>query len=141
MRLIGNVLWLAIAGLWLALAYVLAGIVWSITIVGLPFGVQSFKLAGYSLWPFGRVVVSKGGDQALSTVGNVLWLLITGWALALGHVITGLLLCLTIIGIPLGVANFKLAVLALWPMGREIVSVHDPRATHGHAVRPLDERV
>lgn len=122
MRTIGNLLWLVLAGFWLAVGYAIAGVLLCITIIGIPFGVQSFKLAGYSLWPFGRVVVTDpDAGVALGCVGNVLWLVLAGWWLAIGHVLTGLALCLTVIGIPLGVANFKLALLALVPFGKTVV--------------------
>ena len=124
MRTIGNILWLLFAGFWLAVGYALAGLILLVTIIGIPFGVQSFKLAGYSLWPFGRVVVTDpDASMALGCVGNVLWLVLAGWWLALGHVVTGLALCVTIIGIPLGVANFKLALLALAPFGKTVVDI------------------
>jgi uncharacterized membrane protein YccF (DUF307 family) len=125
--LVLNVLWLVLAGFWLCLAYLCAGIVLCITIIGIPFGIQSFKLAGYALWPFGRVVVQRfDRDPALSCVGNVLWFVLSGLWLAIGHVITGLLLCLTIIGIPFGIASFKLAGLALVPFGKVVVSAGAP---------------
>ncbi len=124
MRTIGNILWLLFAGFWLAVGYAVAGLILLVTIVGIPFGIQSFKLAGYSLWPFGRVVVTDpDASMALGCVGNVLWLVLAGWWLALGHVVTGLALCVTIIGIPLGVANFKLALLALAPFGKTVVDI------------------
>ena len=129
MRTIGNVLWLVLAGFWLAVGYAFAGVVLVVTIIGIPFGLQSFKLAGYSLWPFGRVVVTDpDASAALGCVGNVLWLVLAGWWLAIGHVVTGVLLCLTIIGIPLGLANFKLVPLAFLPLGREIVPLADEAA-------------
>lgn len=119
---IGNVLWLLLAGFPLALGYAVAGIVACATIVGIPFGVQLFKLAGYAFWPFGRVVVHRPGTGgALSTIGNVIWFLFAGLWLALGHLASGLALCLTVIGIPLGIASFKLAGLAVAPFGRQIV--------------------
>jgi uncharacterized membrane protein YccF (DUF307 family) len=122
-RLVLNILWLVLAGLWLAIAYVLAGALLFITIIGIPFGWQSFKLAGYALWPFGRTLVpSESRHKGLSAVANVLWFLLAGWWLALAHLITGALLCLTIIGIPLGVADIKMAGAALVPFGKEIVS-------------------
>ncbi len=95
-----------------------------VTIVGIPFGIQSFKLAGYSLWPFGRVVVQDPqAGVALWCLGNGLWLVFAGWWLALGHVFTGIALCFTVIGIPLGLGNFELVPLALWPFGKTIVSL------------------
>ncbi|MCU0269029.1 MAG: YccF domain-containing protein [Acidimicrobiales bacterium] len=132
MRLIGNILWLLLAGLWLAIGYVVAGVVLCLTVIGIPFGVQSFKLAGYALAPFGRVVVDEGdrGSGCLTTVGNVLWIVLAGIWLAIGHVVTGLLLCLTIIGIPFGIANIKMAALALAPFGKTIVSLDDLEDSH-----------
>jgi uncharacterized membrane protein YccF (DUF307 family) len=123
-RTIGNILWLVLAGFWLAVGYAIAGILLCITVIGIPFGVQSFKLAGYSLWPFGRVVVTDpDASAALGFIGNVLWLILAGWWLAIAHIVTGILLLLTIIGIPLGVANFKLALLALVPFGKTVVPI------------------
>lgn len=123
MRLVLNIIWLVFAGIWMAIAYVIAGILMCITIIGIPFGVQAFKLAGYALWPFGRTLVPTGRHEALSVIGNILWFIFAGWWLALGHVITGIVLCLTIIGIPLGLASFKLAGAALIPFGKEIVDL------------------
>jgi uncharacterized membrane protein YccF (DUF307 family) len=122
MALLGNLLWLVLAGWWVALAYVIAGIVNMITIIGIPFGIQAFKLAGYALWPFGRVVVTtESGYGPLAIIGNVIWLILTGWELALAHLIAGVLLCLTIIGIPLGIASFKMIWLALVPFGKRVM--------------------
>ena len=126
MRVLLNILWLVLAGVWMAIAYALAGILLCITIIGIPFGVQAFKLAGYALWPFGRALVPSGRrHKVLSVVGNVLWVVLAGWWLALGHLLTGILLCLTILGIPLGVASFKMAGAALVPFGKEIVPLAD----------------
>jgi uncharacterized membrane protein YccF (DUF307 family) len=121
MQLILNLLWLLIAGIELAIAYAVAGLVFVVTIVGIPFGVQAFKLAGYALWPFGRVVVKTRGTSVMGGLGNVAWIVLVGWWLALTHLVTGIVLCLTIIGIPLGIANFKMMELALLPFGRDIV--------------------
>lgn len=119
-------LWLILAGFWLAVAYAIAGLLCFITIVGIPFGIQAFKLGGYALWPFGRVVIrSPNSNLAISTLGNVIWFIFLGWWLAGLHIITGLLLMITIIGIPLGLANFKMAGLALLPFGKRIVSIVD----------------
>ena len=127
MRTIGNILWFVLAGLWMAIGYVLAGVVQCITIIGIPFGLQSFKLAGNALLPFGRVVVQRMDRSATGTgLGNVIWLLLGGLWLALGHVVTGVLLCITIIGIPFGIASFKLAGLALVPFGKQIVPAGMP---------------
>jgi uncharacterized membrane protein YccF (DUF307 family) len=124
-----NVIWLVLAGFWLALAYLLAAVVLAITIVGLPFAKQSLKLAHYALWPFGRALVqSPTRFKGLSVVGNALWFVLAGWWLALGHIVTGVALCLTIVGIPLGIADFKMAGAALVPFGRTIVRAHELNA-------------
>ncbi len=122
MRTVGNVLWLLLAGLWLALGYVVAGLVNLLPVVTIPFAVQSFKLAAYSLWPFGRAVVA-GPEQAVtvSAVGNVLWFVTAGWWLAIAHVLVGVVLCATIVGLPFGMVSFRLARLALAPFGKVIV--------------------
>ena len=121
MKTVGNILWFVFAGVWLALGYAIGGVVMCITIIGIPFGVQSFKLAGFVLWPFGRELVRKPTAGVLELVFNVIWLILFGWAIFLASIVAGLILCITIIGIPFGVQAFKLAVLALWPFGREIV--------------------
>jgi uncharacterized membrane protein YccF (DUF307 family) len=122
-RVILNILWLVLAGIWLAIGYVVAGLLLCITIIGIPFGWQSFKLAGYALWPFGRTLVpSQTRHKGLSVVANILWFILAGWWLALVHLLAGALLCLTIIGIPLGIASIKMAGAALVPFGKEIVS-------------------
>jgi uncharacterized membrane protein YccF (DUF307 family) len=127
LRAIGNVLWLVLAGIWMAMGYVFAGIIQCITVIGIPFGVQSFKLAGYALWPFGRVVLQRlDRDAGLSCLGNGIWFILSGLWLALGHVVTGILLCITIIGIPFGIASFKLAGLALAPFGNIVVRAGSP---------------
>jgi uncharacterized membrane protein YccF (DUF307 family) len=126
MKVLGNIIWLVLAGIWMAIAYVLTGILMFITIIGIPFGVQAFKLAGFALWPFGRVVVrNPTSDVALSTIANVLWFILAGIWLAIGHVITGVLLMITIIGIPFGIASFKMAGLALVPFGKTVVRAGD----------------
>ncbi len=122
MRTVGNVLWFALSGLWLALGYLVSGASLCLTIVGIPFGMQAFKLAGFTLWPFGRRVVdAPGAGGCLTTVFNVLWLVLFGWELFIGHLVAGLLLCATIVGIPFGVQAFKLSALSLWPFGRIVV--------------------
>jgi uncharacterized membrane protein YccF (DUF307 family) len=133
MRTLGNVLWLLLAGWWLALAYAIAGLVAFVLIITIPFGIASFRLAGFVLWPFGRTVIWQRQAGAWSVIGNVVWLLVVGWELAIAHLVAGLLLCLTIIGIPLGLAAWKMIPLALLPLGREVVPVgavdHDPYGT------------
>jgi uncharacterized membrane protein YccF (DUF307 family) len=125
-RLILNVIWLVLAGIWLAIGYVIAAVLLAITIIGIPFAVQSFKLAVYALWPFGRALArTNARHTGLRVVGNILWFVLAGWWLALEHVIVGVLLCITIIGIPLGVGSFKMAGAALAPFGREVVKISD----------------
>ena len=122
MKTLANILWLVLAGLWLFLGYFLAGIVNCVFIITIPFGIQSFKVAGYALWPFGRVLVYRQNrDVALGCLGKELWFFFGGFWLALGHLISGILLCLTIIGVPFGIASFKLARLALAPFGKEVI--------------------
>ena len=121
MRLILNVIWLVLSGFWLAVGYVLAGIVCCVLIITIPWGLASFRIANYALWPFGRTVVDRPGAGAPSLLGNVIWIVVAGVWLAIGHVVTGLALCVTIIGIPLGIANFKLVPVSLMPLGKEIV--------------------
>lgn len=121
MRLLLNIIWFVLAGVWLAIAYTLAALICFILIITIPFGIASLRIALYALWPFGRTVVRRDDAGLGSGIGNILWLLLCGWWLALGHLITGTLLCLTIIGIPLGLANYKLIPVSLLPLGREIV--------------------
>ncbi|MGM1064029.1 YccF domain-containing protein [Saccharothrix sp. Mg75] len=121
MRLILNVIWLVLSGFWLAVGYVLAGIVCCVLIITIPWGLASFRIANYALWPFGRTVVDRPGAGAPSLLGNVIWIVVAGVWLAIGHVVTGIALCVTIIGIPLGIANFKLVPVSLLPLGKEIV--------------------
>ena len=125
MRIALNIIWLVFAGLWLAIGYAFAALICFLLIVTIPFGIAALRIAAYALWPFGSTVVTRPDAGAASAVGNVLWVLLCGWWLALTHLLGGILLCLTIIGIPLGIANFKLVPLAFWPLGREIVRVED----------------
>lgn len=121
MRVIGNILWLVLAGFWLAVGYLVAGLINLVFIITIPFAIASWRLAGYALWPFGRVVIPKPTAGVGSLIGNVLWFLTAGLWLALAHLVAGLLLCLTVIGIPFGVASFKMAGLAVAPLGRQVV--------------------
>ena len=121
MRTVLNVIWFVFSGFWLWIAYVLAGILCCLLIVTIPWGIASFRMANYAVWPFGREVVSKPRAGVLSFLGNVIWVIAAGWWLALTHIVTGLLLCITIIGIPMGIANFKLIPISLMPLGKEIV--------------------
>ncbi|WAL66290.1 YccF domain-containing protein [Amycolatopsis cynarae] len=123
MRLLLNVIWLVLCGFWMAIAYVIAGIVCCVLIIPIPFGIAAFRIANYALWPFGRTLVDRRDAGAGSLIGNILWIVFAGWWLALGHIATGIALCVTIVGIPLGLANFKLVPVSLVPLGREIVPI------------------
>ena len=122
MRLILNVIWLILCGWWMALLYFLAGIIAFILIITIPFGIAAFRIGSYALWPFGRSIVRHPRAGVGSLIGNIIWVILLGWELALGHLFSGIALCLTIIGIPLGLANFKLIPISLLPLGVEIVS-------------------
>lgn len=119
MGCLGNVLWLICGGLLSGLSWFLAGCLWCITIIGMPIGIQCFKFASLSLCPFGKEVRYGGGAGSL--ILNVIWLLVSGLPLALEHLALGLVLCVTVIGIPFGLQQFKLAKLALMPFGSEII--------------------
>src|SRR3954447_19908264 len=123
MRFLLNVIWLVFSGIWMAIGYALAGILAFIFVVTIPFGTASFRMANYALWPFGRTVVRRSDAGGASALGNVLWFLLFGVWLALGHLVAGALMCITVIGLPLGVANFKMIPIALFPLGREIVRI------------------
>jgi uncharacterized membrane protein YccF (DUF307 family) len=123
-----NIIWLVLCGLWMCLAYLLAGLLLCVTVIGIPFGIAAFRIGMYALWPFGYTAVERPDAGTGSFVGNVLWVVLAGWWLALGHVVTGVLLCLTVIGIPFGIANFKLIPLSLMPLGKEIVPTDAPFA-------------
>ncbi|TFC56780.1 MULTISPECIES: YccF domain-containing protein [unclassified Cryobacterium] len=123
MRTLLNLIWLVLSGFWLFLGYVAAGIVLCILIITIPWGIASFRIAGYALWPFGRTVVAKPSSGAFSFLGNVIWVILAGWWLALAHIVSGIALCITIIGIPLGIADFKMVPISLAPLGKEIVPI------------------
>jgi len=120
-RILLNLIWLVLSGFWLAIGYVLTGVICCVLVITIPWGLASFRIANYALWPFGRTVVDRPGAGAPSLVGNVIWVVVAGIWLALGHLVSGVLLCATIIGIPLGVANFKMVPVSLMPLGKEIV--------------------
>ena len=127
MRLLLNLIWLVFGGLIMAIGYAIAGIVMFILIITIPFGVASFRIASFCLSPFGRTIIRRDDAGVASLIGNVIWFLLAGWWLAIGHLVTGVLMCVTIIGIPLGLANFKLIPVSLTPFGREIVDVDEAR--------------
>jgi uncharacterized membrane protein YccF (DUF307 family) len=127
--LILNVLWIVLGGAWMALGWLVAAVIMAITIIGLPWAWAAITIAGYTLLPFGHKVVSRAsvtgrediGTGPLGLIGNIVWLILAGWWLALGHLITAIVLAITIIGIPFAWAHLKLARLALWPIGQVVV--------------------
>ena len=121
LRTILNVIWLVLEGIWMAIAYALAGLVAFVLIITIPFGIAAFRIAGYVLWPFGRTIERRPNAGVASLIGNIIWVILFGWWLAIGHLIAGVLLCLTIIGIPLGLASFKIIPITLLPLGVRIV--------------------
>jgi uncharacterized membrane protein YccF (DUF307 family) len=122
MKFIGNLLWLILGGLLVAAYYFLSGLLLCLTIIGIPFGFQLMKMAGFALWPFGREVRSDTNDGGcLAIIMNVLWILLGGIEVAMIHVTFGLLCCMTIVGIPFGMQHFKMAILAFVPFGKTIV--------------------
>jgi uncharacterized membrane protein YccF (DUF307 family) len=128
MRVILNVIWLVLSGIWLSIAYAFAGIIAFVFIITIPFGIAAFRIANYVLWPFGRTTVPRQGAGVGSLIGNIIWIILFGWELALLHLISGIALCVTIIGIPLGLANFKLIPISLLPLGVRIVPVGNTNA-------------
>jgi uncharacterized membrane protein YccF (DUF307 family) len=119
------VIWFVFAGVWMAIGYAFAALIMFILIITIPFGVAALRIGIFALWPFGKTVVRRADAGAGSAIGNVLWFLLAGWWLIIGHLVTGVLLCLTIIGIPLGLANLKLIPVTLRPFGRDIVSIEE----------------
>jgi uncharacterized membrane protein YccF (DUF307 family) len=128
MRLLLNIIWFVFAGLWMAIGYAFAALICFILIITIPFGIASLRIAAFALWPFGKTVVKRADAGIASGIGNVIWFILCGWWLALGHLVAGVVLCLTIIGIPLGLASFKLIPVSLLPMGRDIVDIDQARA-------------
>jgi uncharacterized membrane protein YccF (DUF307 family) len=120
-RTLLNIIWFVFSGFWLWLAYMLAGIICCLLIITIPWGIASFRMANYAAWPFGRELIDKPRSGIFTFLGNVIWVIAAGWWLALTHIATGILLCITIIGIPMAVANFKLIEVSLMPLGKQIV--------------------
>jgi uncharacterized membrane protein YccF (DUF307 family) len=126
-----NILWIVLGGAWMAAGWLIAAVVMAITIVGLPWARAAFNIAAYTLFPFGQRAVARDlytgqqdiGTGPLGVIGNIVWLVLAGWWLALGHLITAILLAVTIVGIPFAWAHLKLAGIALWPIGKIIVPV------------------
>ena len=129
MRLILNVIWLVFGGLWLALGYLLAAVISFVLIITIPFGFASLRIASYALWPFGRTIVDKPGSGSGALIGNIIWIVLFGWWLALGHLISAVAMAITIIGIPLALADLKLIPVSLVPLGKEIVPVDQARVS------------
>jgi uncharacterized membrane protein YccF (DUF307 family) len=127
MRLILNVIWLIFGGLWLALGYLLAALICFVLIITIPFGFASLRIAAYALWPFGRTIVDKPGAGSGALIGNVIWVIVAGVWLAIGHIVSAVAMAITIIGIPLAIANLKLIPVSLMPLGKDIVPVDDAR--------------
>jgi uncharacterized membrane protein YccF (DUF307 family) len=124
MKGIGNILWLILGGLVVALIYFLVGVVLFCTIIGIPFGIQLFKLGEYALWPFGRELVNKPGEPGcVSVVMNLLWILLGWWEVALVHLVCGLVFCITIVGIPFGLQHFRMGLQSVFPFGKEVRTV------------------
>ncbi len=125
-----NIIWLITGGIWMGLGWALAAVIMAITIIGLPWARAAFNIAGYTLMPFGRTAVDRRdvtgeedlGTSPAGTLGNIIWFVLAGWWLALGHVVTAVALGITIIGLPFAWAHLKLAALSLWPVGKSIVS-------------------
>lgn len=123
MNFIGNLIWLLFGGFIAALCYLLGGLVLCITIVGIPFGLQCFKLAGLVLWPFGKKVISSSSDSGCLTIlANIIWIVVGGIAVTLNHIIMGVILYITIIGIPWARQHFKLIEISLMPFGKKVVN-------------------
>ena len=134
LRVILNVLWLLLGGLVLALGWLLAAVVMFILIITIPFGLQALKIAGFTLWPFGRTLLKRPDARAASAIGNVIWFILAGWWLAIGHLVAAVALAITIVGIPLAAAHIKLIPISLVPFGREVVSIDEVEAGAGVAV-------
>ncbi|MFD5213373.1 YccF domain-containing protein [Microbacterium sp. NPDC058345] len=122
MRTILNIIWVIFAGWALFLGYVVAGVLLCVPIVTIPWAIASFRIARYAIWPFGRQIVDRSRPGIGSLLGNVVWVVLAGWWLAIGHILSGIALCVTIIGIPMGIADFKMVPVSLMPLGKEIVS-------------------
>ncbi len=123
MKTILNVIWLVFSGFWLFLGYLFAAVIMWVLIITIPWGIASARIGVYALWPFGKTVIDKPSAGLGSLLGNIIWVVLAGWWIALGHIVSGVLLFVTIIGIPFGIANFKMVPVALMPIGKEIVDI------------------
>ncbi|WP_151771804.1 YccF domain-containing protein [Streptomyces abyssomicinicus] len=124
-NLVLNILWVVFCGFWMAVGYLVAALISFVLIITIPFGVASLRLAGYALWPFGRTTVPKPTAGVGSMIGNVVWVIVAGWWLAIGHLVTSIPLFISIIGIPFGWANLKMIPISLMPLGTEVVSTEE----------------
>lgn len=122
-RTLLNIIWLVLSGFWMFLGYLAAGVLLCIPIITIPWAIASWRIGLYALWPFGRTIVDKPGAGVGSFLGNVIWVVLAGIWLAIGHILTGIAMCITIIGIPLGLASFKLVPVSLMPLGKDIVDL------------------
>ncbi|TFD50282.1 YccF domain-containing protein [Cryobacterium frigoriphilum] len=123
MKTLLNIIWLVLSGFWLFLGYMFAALIMCILIVTIPWGIAAGRIGVYALWPFGKTVVETPSAGVGSLLGNVVWVILAGWWIALGHLLSGISLCITIIGIPFGIANFKMIPVALMPLGKQIVDI------------------
>ena len=128
MRTLLNIIWLVLSGFWMFLGYLLAGVLLCILIFTIPWGIASFRIALFALWPFGSRIERRGDAGLGSTLGNIVWFVVAGWWLAIGHVVTAVALAVTIVGIPFAWANLKLIPVSLTPLGRRIVDTEDAAA-------------
>ncbi|MCA2243128.1 YccF domain-containing protein [Mycobacterium sp. WUMAC-067] len=126
MRLILNIIWLLFGGLWLAAGYLVAALISFLLIITIPFGFASLRIASYALWPFGRTIVAKPTSGSGALIGNIIWVVLFGLWLAVGHLVSAVTMALTIVGIPLALANLKLIPVSLMPLGKEIVPLDSP---------------
>jgi uncharacterized membrane protein YccF (DUF307 family) len=128
MKAILNIIWLVFEGIWMAIAYFFVGLICFILIITIPFGIASWRIANYVLWPFGRTIDRRPNAGVASLIGNIIWIILFGWWLAIGHLVFGIAMCVTIIGIPLGLASFKIIPITLFPLGARIVPTDQPFA-------------
>jgi uncharacterized membrane protein YccF (DUF307 family) len=128
MRAVLNIIWLLFCGIWMAIAYFFAGLVCFILIITIPFGIASWRIANYVLWPFGRTIDRRETAGVASLIGNIIWIILFGWWLAIGHLVFGIAMCLTVIGIPLGLASFTIIPITLVPLGVRIIPTDQPFA-------------
>jgi uncharacterized membrane protein YccF (DUF307 family) len=133
LRILLNIIWLVFAGFWATILWCLAAIIMCVLIITIPFGIQAFKIASFTIWPFGRTLVKRPDAGAPSLIGNIIWVPLAGIWLAIAHLITTVTLAITIIGIPLALANLKLVMVSLLPFGREVVPISEARALSRHA--------